>query len=96
MASAAYRLPAVLDMGAAADLRKYALEQLSLQQALAFDASAVERVGTPGVQCLLGICRSAAEAKLAAQIHTPSGAFLAACETLALSSFLPLTQEAAA
>lgn len=69
--AAAMTLPAVLDLGAAAELKERLLAFAGVSR-LSIDCSAVERVGTPAIQVLLAASRSAAAEGRSVELNAAS------------------------
>ncbi|WP_157405662.1 STAS domain-containing protein [Asticcacaulis benevestitus] len=77
-------LAAIIDTVATHDLKSELLIPYRAGTALSLDASAVERIGTPGLQLLRSAANSFEGAGFAFTITAPSHAFLSALKDAAL------------
>ncbi len=80
-----YRLPAVVDMNACAQLHKHLLEQLA-QAEVVMDASGVERIATPGIQCLISAQHTLQAGGKSLSVLNPSPSFALAVADLSLQA----------
>lgn len=83
-----YRLPAVMDIAATIALRRYFLDVFAEGSHAQVDASAVERVSTSGLQCLLSAQASFGEAGKVFAITNPAPSLLAAAADMGFDDLL--------
>jgi len=84
----AFRLPAVIDIAGAAELRQTLLTRIDVGALSSIDAAAVERITTPGVQLLIAAARSCERLGQPFHLSHASEAVTAAFADLGLETFL--------
>ncbi len=83
-----YSLPAIADMRACAALHSVLVEHLALQHHVGVDASGVERIATPGIQCLISARTSFRAAGKVFSVLNPSAAFTGALTIMQMEELL--------
>jgi anti-anti-sigma regulatory factor len=91
-----YRLPALLDGQACAELRKQLLGTLSTQKHCVLDAADVQRVATLGIQLIVSGMDSFRAVGGALKIQNPSPAMVSAFADVALQHMLAASAAEAA